>query len=82
MLCIVVLSKEYYLRSSDYRYLIRFLCSKLNKKLLFYKRGELKMKVIPCEVYSRIVGYYRPVRQWNEGKQKEYKERKEFVITK
>jgi hypothetical protein len=31
-----------------------------------------------CEVYSRIVGYLRPVQQWNEGKQMEYKERLEF----
>ena len=32
-----------------------------------------------CEVYSRIVGYIRPVQQWNKGKQQEYKERKEFA---
>jgi glucan biosynthesis protein len=32
-------------------------------------------KRIPCEVYSRIVGYYRPIRKWNAGKQQEYKER-------
>ncbi len=31
-----------------------------------------------CEVYSRVVGYLRPVQQWNLGKQKEYKERKEY----
>jgi anaerobic ribonucleoside-triphosphate reductase len=31
-----------------------------------------------CEVYSRVVGYYRPVQQWNEGKTQEYSERKEF----
>jgi len=31
-----------------------------------------------CEVYSRIVGYFRPVKQWNNGKQEEYNERKEF----
>ena len=34
----------------------------------------------PCEVYSRIVGYLRPVQQWNEGKQEEFKERKEFKM--
>jgi len=34
----------------------------------------------PCEVYSRIVGYIRPVSQWNEGKKQEFKERKEFKI--
>jgi anaerobic ribonucleoside-triphosphate reductase len=27
------------------------------------------------EVYSRIVGYLRPVRTWNDGKQQEFKER-------
>ncbi len=32
-----------------------------------------------CEVYSRIVGYIRPVQQWNVGKTEEYKDRKEFV---
>ncbi|MEK7095322.1 MAG: ribonucleoside triphosphate reductase [Patescibacteria group bacterium] len=31
-----------------------------------------------CEVYSRIVGYLRPVGQWNEGKQAEYAIRKEY----
>jgi anaerobic ribonucleoside-triphosphate reductase len=36
----------------------------------------------PCEVYSRIVGYLRPVSQWNSGKQEEFKERKEFKIRK
>ena len=35
---------------------------------------------IPCEVYSRIVGYLRPVQQWNKGKQEEFKKRKEFVV--
>ena len=32
----------------------------------------------PCEVYSRIVGYIRPIRQWHIGKKQEFKERKEF----
>jgi len=34
----------------------------------------------PCEVYSRVVGYLRPIQQWNLGKQQEFKERKEFKI--
>ncbi len=34
----------------------------------------------PCEVYSRIVGYLRPLSQWHKGKQQEYRERKEFKI--
>jgi len=27
---------------------------------------------IPSEIYSRVSGYYRPVNQWNRGKQEEY----------
>jgi ribonucleoside-triphosphate reductase len=35
-----------------------------------------------CEVYSRIVGYIRPVQQWHAGKAEEYKDRKEYVVEK
>ena len=35
-------------------------------------------KVNKCEVYSRIVGYLRPVDQWNDGKQSEFYDRKLF----
>jgi ribonucleoside-triphosphate reductase len=31
-----------------------------------------------CEVYSRVVGYLRPVDQWNEGKQAEFAIRRTF----
>ena len=31
-----------------------------------------------CEIYSRVVGYLRPVKQWNKGKQEEFKIRKTF----
>ncbi|MCE5262235.1 MAG: ribonucleoside triphosphate reductase [Deltaproteobacteria bacterium] len=31
-----------------------------------------------CEVYSRVVGYLRPVKQWNKGKQEEFGLRKEY----
>ena len=33
------------------------------------------------EVYSRITGYYRPVRNWNDGKVQEFKQRKTYRIT-
>lgn len=32
-----------------------------------------------CEVWSRVVGYFRPVDQWNKGKKSEYAERKEYL---
>ena len=33
-----------------------------------------------AEVYSRITGYYRPVKNWNDGKSQEYKDRKVYDI--
>jgi len=33
-----------------------------------------------CEVYSRVVGYLRPVAQWNEGKQAEFSQRKAYRV--
>jgi anaerobic ribonucleoside-triphosphate reductase len=36
-------------------------------------------KKVPCEVYSRIVGYLRPVQNWNKGKQVEFAERKPYT---
>lgn len=33
-----------------------------------------------CEVYSRIVGYLRPVSRWNKGKKEEYKNRKLYQL--
>lgn len=32
------------------------------------------------EVYSRITGYYRPVKNWNDGKAEEYKNRKVYDL--
>jgi len=33
----------------------------------------------PCEVWTRVMGYYRPVSMYNIGKKGEYHERVEFV---
>jgi ribonucleoside-triphosphate reductase (formate) len=35
---------------------------------------------IAVEVYSRVVGYLRPVNQWNEGKVEEFRARKTFKL--
>ena len=32
----------------------------------------------PCEVFSRVVGYHRPVQNWNLGKKEEFKNRKHY----
>jgi ribonucleoside-triphosphate reductase len=39
-------------------------------------------KEVECEVYSRIVGYIRPVKQWNSGKRSEFELRKTFSVVK
>ena len=65
-----------------------------NGVLLSYDNEGKKINVFKCndcyeknpaltnfqntEVYSRVVGYIRPVEQWHTGKKQEYKERKEF----
>ena len=33
----------------------------------------------PCEVWTRVMGYYRPVSMYNVGKKGEYHERVEFI---
>jgi hypothetical protein len=35
---------------------------------------------VPCEVYSRIVGYLRPVQNWHQGKQQEFRDRRPFRV--
>ena len=41
---------------------------------------ESLKKLQPCEVYSRVVGYIRPVSGYNLGKKEEFKMRKEYKI--
>ena len=36
----------------------------------------------PCEVYSRVVGYIRPVQQWHKGKKQEFGDRREYLAPK
>ena len=61
---------EFYKRNEE-RYLKCDSCFGKEPKLTNYQK---------CEVYSRVVGYLRPVTQWNPGKQSEFKDRKGFKI--
>ena len=45
-----------------------------------FKKSSTLKNFQPCEVYSRVIGYLRPVSQWNEGKQEEFKVRSKFRI--
>lgn len=48
------------------------------KKIRKLEEKLREVKGTPCEVFSRSVGYLRPVSQWNKGKQEEFKIRKTF----
>lgn len=37
--------------------------------------------VVPAEVYSRVSGYFRPLAQWNKGKQNEFSQRKGLLFS-
>jgi len=41
------------------------------------KENEIK---IQTEIYSRVAGYFRPINQWNKGKQEEFAARKEYIL--
>lgn len=45
-----------------------------------YKLDSILHNWQECEVYSRCVGYLRPVQQYNKGKLEEFKQRKLFKI--
>ena len=52
--------------------------SEIAAKIAELKAAEAKAKGTPCEVYSRVVGYLRPVQSWNKGKKEEYEMRKTY----
>jgi anaerobic ribonucleoside-triphosphate reductase len=41
---------------------------------------KTKETKVPCEVYSRIVGYLRPVQNWNKGKRQEFATRRVYRV--
>ena len=42
------------------------------------KASTQKITRQACEVYSRVVGYIRPVQNWHVGKKEEFKDRKTY----
>lgn len=40
--------------------------------------SSINSKRQQCEVYSRVVGYIRPVQNWHVGKKEEFKDRKTY----
>jgi anaerobic ribonucleoside-triphosphate reductase len=50
----------------------------MEAKLSLLKEQKENAEGSKCEVYSRVVGYLRPVALWNEGKKEEFKIRKHY----
>lgn len=50
------------------------------EKLKELKKEIAECKGTKCEVYSRVVGYLRPVQGWNKGKQEEFALRKPYDV--
>jgi ribonucleoside-triphosphate reductase len=66
--------------------LLKYALSEGKEKMIFkcndcFNKDKSLRNYQETEVYSRVVGYLRPVSQWNEGKQQEFKDRKEFKIS-
>ncbi|MCA6070682.1 MAG: anaerobic ribonucleoside-triphosphate reductase [Endomicrobium sp.] len=52
--------------------------NEIQEKIHELKTQKDSVEGTKCEVYSRVVGYLRPVSLWNEGKREEFKIRKTY----
>ena len=52
----------------------------IKTKIEQIKKEMAEVKGTPCQVYSRVVGYLRPVQSWNNGKIEEYRGRKFYNV--
>lgn len=50
------------------------------KNINILKEEKENIKGTCCEVYSRVVGYLRPVQSYNKGKKEEYFKRKCYKV--
>ncbi len=55
--------------------------AEIDRKITELKQSLNAVKGTETEVYTRIVGYYRAVKNWNLGKKEEYRVRKTFAQT-
>lgn len=51
------------------------------RKCASYSPGLNANERTRCEVWTRVMGYHRPVSQFNAGKRQEHKDRRYFVET-
>lgn len=53
---------------------------KIDKDIKTLEQEKKSVKGTECEVYARITGYYRSIKNWNKGKQAEYKQRTPYSV--
>lgn len=53
----------------------------IENKISELKAAKETVKGTSCEVYSRVVGYLRPVQNWNKGKKEEFTMRKTMKMS-
>jgi anaerobic ribonucleoside-triphosphate reductase len=66
------------LEKGDEYVLYEVVSDKFIKCKACYKADPVLKNFKRAEVYSRVVGYIRPVEQWNKGKQAEFGDRREY----
>lgn len=52
----------------------------IEKEIKELKKRLKEAKGRETEIYTRIVGYYRSIKNWNKGKSEEKKDRLNFVL--
>jgi ribonucleoside-triphosphate reductase len=51
----------------------------INREIEAIRKELSEVKGTPTEIYTRIVGYYRSLNNWNKGKREEYDRRRTFA---
>ena len=54
----------------------------IENKISDIKKEMQEVHGTKCEVYSRVVGYLRPVQGWNKGKKEEFELRSTYNVEK
>ena len=52
----------------------------IENKISDIKKELQEVHGTKCEVYSRVVGYLRPIQGWNKGKKEEYTLRRTYNV--
>ena len=54
--------------------------AEINARIAELERELEEVQGTPTEIYTRIVGYYRSLKNWNRGKREEYRHRRTFDV--